>query len=240
MTSAQQEAIRQNLWRLREAIDAALAAAGRSRAGLLLCAASKTQPAETVAFAAGLDIDLFGENRVQELTAKTVAGAYGTKPCHLIGHLQTNKIRQAVGCGMIQSVDSLRLAGGIEAEAAKRGICQDILLEVKLGGEESKTGIPPEELDRLLEAAAGCRHLRLRGLMTIPPPAESEGEARRWFAQARALFERLAPHCPESAVWDTLSMGMSGDFAAAIAEGATMVRVGTGIFGPRSYPPQKV
>lgn len=236
MTRDEQQAMEQNLAKLRAAIDTALAAAGRTRAGLLLCAASKTRDAETVAFAAGLDIDLFGENHVQELTAKTAAGAYGAKPCHLIGHLQTNKIRQAVGCGMIQSVDSLRLVGGIEKEAARRGICQDILLEVKLGGEESKTGALPEELDQLLETAAGCGHLRLRGLMTIPPPAESEAQARRWFAKARALFEKLAPHCPQTAVWDTLSMGMSGDFAAAIAEGSTMVRVGTGIFGPRRYP----
>ncbi len=238
MTNTERDAIQKNLEQLRTAIDAALAAAGRSRAGLLLCAASKTRDAETVAFAAGLDIDLFGENRVQELNAKAAAGAYGAKPCHLIGHLQTNKIRQAVGCGMIQSVDSLRLVAGIEAEAARRGICQDILLEVKLGGEESKTGVPPEGLEQLLEASAGCAHLRLRGLMTIPPPAETEAQARHWFAQARTLFERLAPRCPAGAAWDTLSMGMSGDFAAAIAEGSTMVRVGAGIFGPRQYAPR--
>lgn len=223
---------------VRRQMDAALAAAGRRPGEVLLCAASKTQSAETVALAAPFAIDLFGENHVQELVQKSAAGAYGTKPCHMIGHLQTNKIRQVVGCGMIQSVDREKLLRGIEAEAAKRGLCQDILLEVNIGGEASKSGAAPDALPALLEAAAECAHLRLRGLMTIPPPAESEAEARRYFAATRTLFERLAASAAglPGSKWDTLSMGMSGDFAAAIAEGATMVRVGTGIFGARYYP----
>lgn len=234
------EQLKRAVEEVRRRMDAALAAAGRKPGEVLLCAASKTQSAETVALAAPLAIDLFGENHVQELVQKSAAGAYGAKPCHMIGHLQTNKIRQVVGCGMIQSVDREKLLRGIEAEAAKRGLCQDILLEVNIGGEASKSGAAPDALAALLEAAAGCAHLRLRGLMTIPPPAESEAEARRYFSAVRALFERLAPLAagiPGSA-WDTLSMGMSGDFAAAIAEGATMVRVGTGIFGARYYPPR--
>ena len=236
ITQQQQDALCRGVEAVRRRMDAALAAACRAPGEVLLCAASKTRDADTVAFAAGLAIDLFGENHVQELVQKSAAGAYGAKPCHMIGHLQTNKIRQAVGCGMIQSVDREKLILGIEAEAAKRGVCQDILLEVNIGGEASKSGATAGALDALLELAAGCAHLRLRGLMTIPPPAESEGQARQYFAAVRALYERLAPHCPASARWDTLSMGMSDDFAAAIAEGATMVRVGTGIFGPRQYP----
>lgn len=230
------EQLKRAVEEIRRQMDAALAAAGRRPGDLLLCAASKTQDAETVALAAPLAIDLFGENHVQELVQKSAAGAYGGKPCHMIGHLQTNKIRQVVGCGMIQSVDREKLLRGIEAEAAKRGLRQDILLEVNIGGEASKSGAAPDALAGLLELAAGCAHLRLRGLMTIPPPAESEAQARRYFAATRTLFERMAPLAAgvPGAAWDTLSMGMSGDFAAAIAEGATMVRVGTGIFGARS------
>ena len=238
--AAGSEQLRRAVEQVRRQMEDALAAAGRKPGEVLLCAASKTQSAETVALAAPLAIDLFGENHVQELVQKSAAGAYGGKPCHMIGHLQTNKIRQVVGCGMIQSVDREKLLRGIEAEAAKRDIRQDILLEVNIGGEASKSGAAPDGLAALLEAAAGCAHLRLRGLMTIPPPAESEAEARRYFAAARGLFERLAPQAAgiPGSVWDTLSMGMSGDFAVAIAEGATMVRVGTGIFGARYYPPR--
>lgn len=235
MTEQNRQRMAEGVQRVRARMDAALAAAHRRPGEVLLCAASKTQTAETVAAAAALAVDLFGENHVQELVQKSAAGAYGGKPCHMIGHLQTNKIRQAVGCGMIQSVDREKLVRGIEAEAARRGLCQDILLEVNIAGEASKSGASPEALKALLEQAAACPHLRLRGLMTIPPAA-GEAEARRYFAAIRRLFEQLAAGCPSTARWDTLSMGMSGDFAAAIAEGATMVRVGSAIFGPRRYP----
>lgn len=227
--------LRENIAAVRARMADAAARAGRRAADIRLCAASKLHDADTVRLAAELDIDIFGENHVQELVQKTAAGAYGGKPCHMIGHLQTNKIRQAVGCEMIQSVDREKLLRGIEAEAARRGLCQDILLEVNIAGEASKSGAAPEALEALLEQAAACPHLRLRGLMAIPPAA-GEDEARRYFAAVRRLFEQLAAHCPATARWDTLSMGMSGDFAAAIAEGATMVRVGSAIFGPRQYP----
>lgn len=235
MTEQDRQRIAEGVQRVRSQIDTALAAAHRCPGEVLLCAASKTQGPETVAAAAALAVDLFGENHVQELVQKTAAGAYGGKPCHMIGPLQTNKIRQAVGCEMIQSVDREKLLRGIEAEAARRGLRQDILLEVNIAGEASKSGAAPAALPALLEQAAACPHLRLRGLMAIPPAA-GEDEARRYFAAVRRLFEQLAPHCPAAARWDTLSMGMSGDFAAAIAEGATMVRVGSAIFGPRQYP----
>ena len=188
----EQALLQRSVQAVREAMAQAERAAGRQPGSVLLCAASKTRTADTVRFAAGLEIDVFGENRVQELVEKTAAGAYAPKPCHFIGHLQTNKVKQVVGCALIQSVDSARLVEKIGAEAHKRGQRQDILLEVNIGGEQSKSGVEPAGLWALLEQAAACPSVQVRGLMTIPPASQAPGEARRYFAAMRGLFEQAA------------------------------------------------
>lgn len=233
----EQETLRANVESIRARMADAARAAGRRPDEVLLCAASKTRTAETVRLAASLPIDLFGENRVQELVEKQAANAYAPKPAHFIGHLQTNKVKQVVGCDLIQSVDSEHLLNKIAAEAQRRGLVQPILLEVNIGGEESKSGIEPGALWALLEAAAAQLSVQVQGLMTIPPVEEQPGEARRWFAAMRRLFDEAADRWKgDSRVrMEMLSMGMSGDFEQAIAEGATLVRVGTAIFGPRVY-----
>lgn len=222
---------------VRQRMDAALQAAGRAPSDVLLCAASKTQSIETVALAAGLNIDLFGENRVQELVEKFDASAYGQKPVHLIGHLQTNKVRQTVGrAAMIESVDSERLLLCIEKEAAKQQLVQPVLLEINIGADQNKTGAPQSELFQLLETAEQCPHILVKGLMTVPPKADSEYEQRHYFADMYRLFCQAQDRHYSRCRMEILSMGMSGDFPLAILEGSTMIRVGTALFGARSYP----
>ncbi len=211
-------------------------AAGRRPEEVLLCAACKTQTVDTVRLSAGLDIDLFGENHVQELVEKSDAAAYCGKPAHFIGHLQTNKLKKVLGrADLIQSVDSQRLLLAIEKEAAKRQLTQDVLLEVNIGAEESKTGIAEAGLPALLEAAAACAHIRVRGLMAIPPVNDDDTANRAYLARVRRLAESCAARHYENVTMDTLSMGMSGDYENAILEGATVVRIGTAIYGARDY-----
>ena len=164
------EEMREAVEAIREKMAAAAREAGRDPAEVQLCAACKTRTADTVAASAALAIDVFGENHVQELCANYDAGAYCGKPSHFIGHLQTNKIKKVLGrASLIQSVDSEHLLAAIEKEAAKAGIVQDVLLEVNIGGEESKSGVSPEQLWPLLDAAAAEEHIRVKGLMAIPP-----------------------------------------------------------------------
>ena len=217
-------------------IAAAAIAAGRSPEEITLCAATKTQSDETIRRAIAAGIAVCGENRVQELTAHLAADAYaGAKEVHFIGHLQTNKVKQVVGkVDLIQSVDSLHLLQAIHTQADKLGICQDILLEVNIGGEQSKSGCTPELLPQLVQEANQLPHVRLRGLMAIPPIAAAPGANRRYFAQMRQLFIDITQKMSDNqSVMDCLSMGMSADYEDAIAEGATLVRVGTALFGPR-------
>ena len=210
-------------------------AAGRDPAEVLLCAACKTQTVETVRQSAALPIDLFGENHVQELVEKADAGAYCGKPAHFIGHLQTNKLKKVLGrAELIQSVDSPRLLDAIEKEAAKRQLVQDVLLEVNIGAEEGKTGIAEAELPALLEAAAAKAHIRVRGLMAIPPADASREENCGYFRQVHALYVDINTKLFHND-FKYLSMGMSGDYEDAIRFGATMVRVGSAIFGARHY-----
>ena len=210
--------------------------AGRDPAEVQLCAACKTRTADTVAASAALAIDVFGENHVQELCANYDAGAYCGKPSHFIGHLQTNKVNKVVGrAALIQSVDSTRLLDKIDAAAARLGLVQDILVEINIGEETSKSGVDADSLFPLLEAAAAREHIRLRGLMAIPPADADDTETRRFFAQMRELLARADARHYDRAQMDILSMGMSHDYAAAIAEGATIVRVGTAIYGARDY-----
>ena len=185
------------------------------------------------AIAAGVTV--CGENRVQELTAHLEAGAYAGAQVHFIGHLQTNKVKQVVGhVDLIHSVDSERLLRAIDAQAGKLGLCQDILLEVNLAGEQSKGGVPPEALEPLARLAGELPGVRLRGLMAIPPISQNPGDNREYFSKLRQLFVDIKGKILDNQTKiDCLSMGMSGDYADAIAEGATLVRVGTALFGPR-------
>lgn len=221
---------------IRETMAQAAREAGRDPAQVRLCAACKTRTVEEVRASAALAIDLFGENHVQELVEKTDAGAYGGKPGHFIGHLQTNKVNKVVGrAALIQSVDSERLLNRIETAAANLGLVQEILIEVNIGGEASKSGVDADGLWPLLERAAAQPHLRLRGLMAIPPAGAAEAQTRAFFAGMRRLLEKADAQRYPNARMDTLSMGMSGDYAAAIREGATIVRIGTAIYGARDY-----
>ncbi len=210
-------------------------AAGRDPAGILLCAACKTQTSGTVRLSAALDIDLFGENRMQEMREHLIADAFAGKPCHFIGQLQTNKVRHVVGkAALIHSVDSRRLMDAIQAEASRQSIRQDILFEINLGQESGKGGVSEDGLNALLDHADDCPNLRVRGLMAIPPADYTEDETRRCFARLRQLLERAGARRHDHDVLDTLSMGMSGSYEAAVMEGATIVRIGREIYGERN------
>lgn len=227
--------IAENVAEIRRQMASAALAAGRNPKDILLCAATKMNDADAVRQAIAAGVDCCGENRVQELTAKLAQNAYDGAPVHFIGHLQTNKVRQVVGkVSLIQSVDSERLLAAIDREAARQGIVQDILLEVNIGGEASKSGLLPAETPQMARLAAGRPHIRLRGLMAIPPAASIAGGNRKFFAQMRQLFVDIRTLLTDNkSDIDCLSMGMSGDFEDAVQEGATLVRVGTALFGPR-------
>ena len=230
------EEMRQAVAEIREKMAAAAREAGRDPAAVQLCAACKTRTSQIIAASAALPIDVFGENHVQELCTNYDAGAYCGKPSHFIGHLQTNKIKKVLGrASLIQSVDSEHLLLAIEKEAAKADIVQDILLEVNIGGEESKTGAAPELLWPLLDTAAAQEHIRVKGLMAIPPVNDDDARNRRYLAQVYQLFVRAGERGYRNVEMQTLSMGMSGDFENAIREGATLVRIGTAIYGERDY-----
>jgi pyridoxal phosphate enzyme, yggS family len=228
--------IAENIRVIRETMAQAAKAAGREPSEVLLCAATKMNDAAAVREAVAAGVDCCGENRVQELTQKLAEGAYTGKPVHFIGHLQTNKVKQVVGkVDLIESVDRMELLECIEKTAAKLGIVQPILLEINIGAEESKSGFSQEEIWQTVEKMADFPHCRLRGLMAIPPISLHPGDNRRYFAEMRNLFVDISEKKYDNVDMECLSMGMSGDYADAIAEGATMIRVGTAIFGPRNY-----
>jgi PLP dependent protein len=219
------------------AIAKAASRAGRHPGDVTLMAVTKTHPPETVALAARAGMVRFGENRVQEGTAKIAAlrAEFPNLEWRLIGPLQSNKARTALQWfGAIETLDRERLAARLEAMLAETGETLPVLLEINLGGEASKAGISPSEVDRLCEAALGCPHLEVRGVMSVPPydpdPEKSRPYFRRLAGIRAGLVRRFDRPFPE------LSMGMSHDFAVAVEEGATEVRVGTALFGPRSRP----
>ena len=228
--------IAENIARVREEIAAAAKEAGRDPGEITLVGASKMNDAAACREAIAAGIDVLGENRVQEMTEKLAQHAYDGAPLHFIGHLQRNKVKQVVGkVALIQSVGSLPLLEAIEKEAEKQGIVQDILLEVNIGGEEAKSGFAPAELEDAARAALDMEHVRVHGLMTIPPADCSREENIHYFQEVRGLFVDIDEKLFHNEL-ECLSMGMSGDFEDAIRNGATMVRVGTAIFGARHYP----
>ncbi len=228
--------ITENVALVKENIARAARAAGRDPGEILLVAATKMNDADRVREAIAAGVDICGENRVQEMLQKQREGAYVGAPLHFIGHLQKNKVRQVVGLAdLIHSVDSLELLAVIDAEAQKRGIRQDVLLEVNIGAEASKSGFKPEELPQALEAASRFGSVRVRGLMAIPPACAVPEENRPFFLRMKQLFVDNGRKKYDNVSMDFLSMGMSGDYTEAVACGANLVRVGSAIFGPRDY-----
>ena len=227
--------LEENIARVKANMARAAAEAGRDPGEVTLVAATKVQTSDTIRAAIAAGITVCGENRVQELTAHLDDYAYDGARVHFIGHLQTNKVRFVVGrVDLIESVDSLRLLEAVERQAEKLNLVQDILLEVNIGREESKGGCLPEDLPALARQAMALPHVRLRGLMSIPPAAAAPGANRSFFAETRQLYVDIRRQIGDNNTdIDCLSMGMSGDYEDAIREGATLVRVGTALFGPR-------
>ena len=227
--------ISENIAAIREKMAAAAREAGRDPKEILLVGASKMNDAEACKAAVAAGIDALGENRVQEMTAKLAEDAYTGAPLHFIGHLQRNKVRQVVGkVDLIQSVGSLELLAEIEKTAAKLEIVQDILLEVNIGMEEAKSGFAPHMVEEAAKAALACPHVRVQGLMTIPPADAAREENCEYFRKVCALYVDINGKLFHND-FKYLSMGMSGDYEDAIRAGATMVRVGSAIFGQRHY-----
>ena len=227
--------IRENIAAIRAQIDAAARETGRTGADITLVGASKMNDAAACQEAIAAGIDALGENRVQEMTEKLKDNAYDGAPLHFIGHLQRNKVKQVVGkAALIQSIGSPELLAEVDRQAEKLGIVQDILLEVNIGGEEAKSGFAPDAVEQAAAQAKTLAHVRVRGLMTIPPADATREENMAYFEKVRALYVDISRKMYDNGL-EYLSMGMSGDFADAIRAGANMVRVGSAIFGARDY-----
>ena len=228
--------IAENVAAIKANIAAAAIAAGRNPKEILLCAATKMNDADAVRQAIAAGVDCCGENRVQELTAKLDQDAYRGAPVHFIGRLQTNKVKQVVGkVDLIQSVDRLKLLEAVNAEAARQGIIQDILLQINIGREESKGGFLTEELPLLLPDLAKYTNIRVQGLMAIPPICQDATKNDKFFQEIYNLSVDITAKKYDNIRVRFLSMGMSDDYKDAIACGSTMIRVGTAIFGARDY-----
>ncbi len=233
--------ITESVARVKANIAAAAEKAGRRPEDIYLVAASKMNDSGRVREAIAAGIRICGENRVQEMVEKQAQGAYEGAELHFIGHLQKNKVKQVVGlASLIQSADSLELIRLIDKTALSRGIVQDMLLEVNIGAEASKSGFSPEELPSALDSIARLDAVRVRGLMTIPPICSSRQEIEPYFVQMKQLFIDICGKKYDNIRMDFLSMGMSADYETAIACGANMVRVGSAIFGKRIYPDRQV
>lgn len=225
----------ENLKKVEDNVDTACRKAGRSRDEVTLIAVSKTKPVEMLSTIYNQGIRDFGENKVQEMCDKMEQLPSDIR-WHMIGHLQTNKVKYIVGhTTLIHSVDSLHLAKEIEKQAEKKDVTVDILVEVNIAEEESKFGIHKEETYELVRQIAALPHVHICGLMTIAPYVENPEDNRMYFRGIRQLSVDIAEQNIDNVDMDVLSMGMTGDYMVAIEEGATMVRVGTGIFGERNY-----
>ncbi len=230
--------IAQNVSRILADIEAAAIAAGRDPKEIILCAATKMNGSDAVREAIAAGVRCCGENRVQELTQKLSENAYDGADIHFIGHLQTNKVRQVVGkVSLIQSVDSLRLLQAISKEAVRQDLMQDILLEINIGEETSKSGFSAADILPLLQDLEQYPNIRVRGLMAIPPICENPGDNNKFFEEIRALAVDIKAKKYDNVCMEILSMGMSDDYEDAIAHGSTMIRIGTAIFGARNYAP---
>lgn len=226
--------IEQNLKNVEQRIAAAAKKSGRSREDIILVAVTKTHPADMMNEAIKAGVTDIGENKPQEVRDKYT----DVLPVrwHLIGHLQTNKVKYIIDkCCMIHSVDSIKLMDEIEKQAKQHDVSMDILIQVNISGEETKSGITAEELDELLMHAGELERVKVRGLMTIAPKCEHQEDAAVHFRNMKMLFDETAKKVYKNVSMEYLSMGMSGDFEAAIECGSNMVRVGSAIFGARDY-----
>jgi pyridoxal phosphate enzyme (YggS family) len=229
-----QTSLSHRLAEVRRRIHDAATSAGRNPASIRLIAVSKTFPIEAIREAFAADQLDFGENKVQEGLQKFATSTDLPIRWHLLGHLQTNKARKAVQAfATIHSIDSIELLQKLDRTAEESGRTPELLIQVDLAGEATKSGAPPDEVPRLLEAAGACRAARVVGLMTLPPIPDTPEDARPWFRRLRELRDEWLASGVPAPMLRELSMGMSGDFEVAIQEGATMVRVGTAIFGSR-------
>ncbi len=237
-TETKTDDLRNRLANIRQRIDQAALKAGRDPAEIRLIPVSKTHPVETLREAIAIGITCFGENKVQEAEGKIEELGREGLEWHLIGHLQANKARRAVKAfDVIHSVDSIELAGRLERICKEEGRENlPVLIEVDLAGEETKSGITEKDLPALVEFLRGCKHLRFTGLMILPPFFETAEDARPYFRRLREIRDELAAQSVFSGSGE-LSMGMTHDFEVAIEEGATMVRIGTAIFGERKAAP---
>lgn len=236
ITQQEIQTIADNIARVRARIAEAALSSGRRPEDVTLVAATKMNDADRVRAARACGIDAAGENRVQELLTKYDEGAYGDTPLHFIGTLQTNKVKYLVGkTALIESVGSVRLGRAIAKEAAKHGLRQDILVEVNIGREAAKSGIDPGEAGEAVALLAQEPSLHVCGLMAIPPISDGSGKNNRYFAEMQQLFVDISAKKYDNVDMGVLSMGMSADYADAIAYGANMVRVGSAIFGARRY-----
>nr|WP_297703135.1 YggS family pyridoxal phosphate-dependent enzyme [uncultured Butyrivibrio sp.] len=227
--------IKENLEIVEENIQKACKKAGRDRSEVTLIAVSKTKPVSDIRQAMDCGITVFGENKVQEIRDKT-AEIKEPLSWHMIGHLQANKVKYLPGVAcMIHSVDNDKLAAEIEKQAAKHDLVMDVLIEVNMAKEDTKFGITPEETIDFVKRISAYEHLNIRGLMTIAPYTDDPESNREYFKGLRLLKDEINSLNIPGVKMDTLSMGMTGDYMVAIEEGATLVRVGTGIFGERDY-----
>lgn len=226
----------ENYKRILNDVKEAAVKAGRNESDVRLMCVTKTVEAPYINRVLELGADLIGENRVQEFLGKKEDLNLDGVEQHLIGHLQTNKVKQIAGqVDMIESVSSVKLAKEISKVSSKLGIITNCLVEVNIGKEESKSGIYIEQLDEILAEIAEMQSVRIKGLMTIPPVCKDENEARRYFEKMHTAFLDIKSKKYDNIDMEILSMGMSGDYKAAVAEGSNIVRVGSAIFGARKY-----
>ncbi len=228
--------IEYNYSKIEENISNAAIKAGKAREDITFLAATKTVEPVYINHAISCGLKYIGENRVQELLAKYDYYDLKSSQLHFIGHLQSNKIRQIVGkVSLIQSVDSIKLAKEISRQSQMKNISTDILIEVNIGGEESKSGVSAEKLEALLEEISVLDNISVKGLMTIPPICDKKSDICNYFSRMRKLFVDISGKKMDNVNMEFLSMGMSSDYTEAILEGANMVRIGSALFGPRIY-----
>lgn len=236
LSNEDEREIIENIERIRGKIAESAAKAGVAPESVSLEAVTKTKPASAVNAALRAGINIIGENKVQELAAKLPDIETGTAEIHLIGHLQTNKVKTVIDkADMIESLDSIHLAAEIDKHAKKIGKVMKALIEINIGGEIAKSGIKPEELEDFCAGLTQFRNIEIRGLMTVAPICNKDSEIRGYFSKMHDLFIDIKDKKSDNINIGILSMGMSSDFSMAIEEGANLVRIGTAIFGKRNY-----
>ncbi len=229
----------ENIQEIEKKIAAAAARAGREKEDILLLAVSKTIDVPRIKEAVEYGLTSLGENKVQEIIDKYEPMGEGIQ-WHLIGHLQTNKVKYIIDkVKLIHSVDSLKLAKEISKRAAQKDVTANILIEINIANEDSKFGVKPENTENLIREISSLEHICVKGLMTVAPFVENPEENRQYFRHMKELLVDINAKKIDNVNMNVLSMGMTGDYEVAIEEGATIVRVGTGIFGKRFYPNQQ-